>query len=421
MQTASRTHIILGHRASPFSNQILTGGIGCKGAAADPEGPPASRSFLSPYEYEKHPCFCWTVTVVHGEVLKNAWDSEHEGIGTPSPTFDRITACDLFWEVIMRRFAVVFFWVGALCMAGIGVGLVQAQSYPSQTIQLVIPAAPGDGGDIAARLLIEELVKILKVPVVPVNKPGAAAAMGTDFVAKSKKDGYTLLYGITAGTVYSPAQTETPYDPIRDLDCLGFTMFFPCLFSVQAESSWKSFKEVVDYAKKNPGQFRCSTLGMGSINDLQIDMIKAVTKMDISKIPFKGATPAVTGLLGGHVEATFIARPVTESHHKSGKLRALLVDRKLADLPEVPTLRELGYDLDLPSPWAGIYGPAGMPEEVKKVLVPAIEQAMKSPEIDAKLKDLYFLPSYMPPAEQRKLQVRDYENARAMLKKAGGQ
>ena len=321
----------------------------------------------------------------------------------------------------MKHFAVVLFLLTVLCTITLSAQNSQAQSYPSQTIQLVIPAAPGDGGDIAARLLIEELVKILKVPVVPVNKPGAAAAVGTEFVAKSRKDGYTLLYGITAGTVYSPAQTETPYDPIRDLDCLGFTMFFPCLFSVQAESPWKSFKEVVDYAKKNPGQFRCSTLGVGSINDLQIDMIKAATKVDISKIPFKGATPAVTGLLGGHVEATFIARPVTEAHHKSGKLRALLVDRKLADLPEVPTLKELGYDLELPSPWAGIYGPAGMPDEAKKVLVPAIEKAMKSPEIDAKLKELFFLPSYMPPAEQRKLQIKDYENAKAMFKAAGGQ
>lgn len=318
----------------------------------------------------------------------------------------------------MRRCAFVCFLFLALCMVGVGVGSVQAQAYPSQTIQLIIPAAPGDGGDIAARLLIEELTQILKVPIVPVNKPGAAASIGTDFVAKSKKDGYTLLYGITAGTIYHPAQVECPYDPIRDLDTLGFTMFFPCLFSVQAESPWKSFKEVIDYAKKNPGKFRCSTLGVGSINDLQLDMITSITKTDISKIPFKGAVPAVTGLLGGHVEATFIARPVTEAHHKSGKLRALLLDRKLADLPQVPTLKEVGYDMELPSPWAGIYGPAGLPDDVKKVLVPAIEKAMKAPAVDSKLKQLYFLPNYMPPTEQRKLQIKDFENAKAMFKKA---
>ncbi len=318
----------------------------------------------------------------------------------------------------MRRFVAMVFLLPALYIAGIGVQPLHAQPYPSQPIQLVIPSAPGDGGDIAARLILEELTKILKTPVVAVNKPGAAAAVGTDFVAKSRKDGYTLLYGITAGTVYSPAQTETPYDPIRDLEPLGFTMFFPCIFSVQAESPWNTFTEVIDYAKKNPGKFRCSTLGVGSINDLQLEIIKSITKTDISKIPFKGATPAVTGLLGGHVEATFVARPVSEAHHKSGKLRALLVDRKLSDLPNVPTLRELGYNRDLPSPWAGIYGPAGLPEEVKKVLVPAIEQAMKSPEINAKLKELYFLPTYKAPADHRQLLVEDYENAKAMIKKA---
>lgn len=312
--------------------------------------------------------------------------------------------------------AMVFLFL-ALCTTVFWVQPLQAQQYPSQTIQLVIPAAPGDGGDIAGRLLMEELSKILNTPFVAVNKPGASASVGTDFVAKSKKDGYTLLYGITAGTVYAPAQTETPYDPIRDLEPLGFTMFFPCLFSVQSESPWRSFSEVIEYAKKNPGKFRTSTLGVGSINHLQLEIIKSITNTDISMIPFKGAVPAVTGLLGGHVEATFIGRPVSEPHHKSGKLRALLVDRKLADMPNVPVLKDLGYNRDLPSPWSAIYGPAGLPEEVKKVLVPAIEKAMKSPAILAKLKEMYFLPEYKAPAEHRKLLIEDFETAKEMLKK----
>ena len=319
----------------------------------------------------------------------------------------------------MRRFAATLCLSLVLCTLCIPVQTPQAQQYPSHPITIVIPAAPGDGGDIAARVLMEELTKILKTPIVAVNKPGAAAAVGTDFVAKSKKDGYTILYGISAGVIYSPALTpETiPYDPVRDLEPLGFHAFFPCIFSVQSESPWKTFQEVIDYAKKNPGKFRLSTLGVGSINHFQLEIIKAVTGADITMVPFKGASPAVTGLLGGHVESTFVALAVSEPHHKSGKLRGLLVDRKLADMPDIPTLRELGYARDLPSPCAGIFGPAGMPEEAKKVLIPAIEKAIKSPEVISRMDKIRYLTDYRPPAEHRKLWVEDYENARAMAKK----
>jgi tripartite-type tricarboxylate transporter receptor subunit TctC len=304
-------------------------------------------------------------------------------------------------------------------MLWIGIQTLHAQSFPSHPITLVIPAAPGDGGDIAGRVLMEELAKILKSPMVAVNKPGAAAAVGTDFVAKSKKDGYTILYGISAGTIYNPAlhPDTVPYDPIRDLEPLGFHAHFPCILSVQAESPWKTFQEVIEYARKNPGKFRLSTLGVGSINHFQLEIIKDVTGAEITMVPFKGAAPAVTGLLGGHVESTFVALAVSEPHHKSGKLRGILVDRKLADMPDIPTLKDLGYNRELPSPCAGIFGPAGMSEEAKKVLVPAIEKAIKSPEVIAKMDKIRYLTDYRPPAEHRKLWVQDYDNAKAMAKK----
>lgn len=321
----------------------------------------------------------------------------------------------------MRRFILfigLFLVLNTLCLR---VQTLQAQQYPSHPIQVIIPGAPGDAGDIAARLLIEELTKILKTSIVAVNKPGGAAAVGTDFVAKSKKDGYTLLYGITAGTVYSPAlnQETTPYDPVRDLEPLGFHAFFPCAFCVQSESPWKNFTEVIEYAKNNPGKFRCSTLGVGSINHFQLGIIMSLTGVDITMVPFKGASPAVTGLLGGHVEGTFIGLPVLDPHMRSGKLRGVLLDRKVADLPNIPTLRELGYTRDLPSPWAGLYAPAGIPEDVKKVLIPAIEKAIKTPDVISKMQKMLFLPTYKPPAEHRVLLVEDYENAKALVKKMG--
>src|SRR3990172_741776 len=156
---------------------------------------------------------------------------------------------------------------------------LQAHAYPTHPIQLVIPSAPGDGTDIAARLFAEELAKVLKSPVVPLNKPGASATLGTDFVVKSKKDGYTLLYANTSAVVYSKAANpETvPYDPIKDLEPLGFHCFFPLSVAVQEGAPWKTFGELIDYSKKNPGKVRVSTPGQGSIDHFNLEIIQSLT------------------------------------------------------------------------------------------------------------------------------------------------
>lgn len=301
---------------------------------------------------------------------------------------------------------------------GIGVQVLHAQSYPQHPINLVIPGAPGDAMDIAARTFAEELAKILKTPIVPINKPGGASTVGTDFVAKGKKDGYTILYSNTSGLVYKPAFSpgETPYNPLRDLEPLGLHVFFPDSISVQAESPWKSFPEVIDYAKKNPGKFRIGTLGVGSINHFRLEIIKSVTGADITMIPFKGASPAVTALLGGHIEAAFVAYAISRAHYESGKLRGILADQKVSD---IPTLSQLGYNKDLPPTYFALLAPAGIPEEAKKVLIPAIEKAAKNPELNARLQKMWFIPNYKSPAELRSLMKNDYENAVVIVKKMG--
>src|SRR5512139_2450840 len=164
------------------------------------------------------------------------------------------------------------------------VPLLRAETYPTHTIQVVIPGAPGDAVDLAGRVAIEELEKILKVPVVVVNKPGGGASVGTDFVAKAKKDGYTLLYSMSSGLVYNPAfnPEEIPYNTLRDFDPLALHVTFPDGIWVRTEAPWKNFAEVIDYSKKNPGKFRCGTLGIGSINHFRIEIVKSVTGADIT-------------------------------------------------------------------------------------------------------------------------------------------
>ena len=321
----------------------------------------------------------------------------------------------------MRRyfFVVIFFLVA--CGFSLEVPPILAQAYPTHPIQLVIPGAPGDAVDISARSVAEELSKNLKISVIAVNKPGGGSTIGTDFVAKSKKDGYTLLYALSSGLIYNPISNpdSVPYDPLRDLEPLGLHVNFPTVISVQSESPWKNFHEMIDYAKKNPGKFRCGTLGIGSINHFQLEMIKSLTGVDITMVPFKGASPAVTALLGGHIESAFVAVVLSQPHYQSGKLRGILLDQRVTDLPDIPTLPQLGYQQDLPCSFFGFFAPAGIPEEAKKVLVPAIEKAIKTPEVTAKLQKMWYITNYKSPSELKHLLTENFEKVKAIAQKIG--
>jgi tripartite-type tricarboxylate transporter receptor subunit TctC len=212
---------------------------------------------------------------------------------------------------------------------------------------------------------------------------------------------------------------SVPYDPIHDLEPLGMHVNFPTVISVRADSPWKHFSEIVEYARKNPGKFRCGTLGVGSINHFQLEIIKSITNTDINMVPFKGASPVVTAVLGGHIEAAFVAVVLSQPHYESGKLRGILLDHKVAALPDIPTLRDVGYPQDLPVSFFGFFATAGIPDEAKKVLIPAIEKAIKTPELMTKLQKLWYITNYKSPAELRQMLTENYEKAKSIAKKMG--
>jgi len=161
----------------------------------------------------------------------------------------------------------------------IGTTKPEAQSYPSYPIRIVIVAGPGDASDTTSRLLGEELSKILKTPIIPINKPGAGSTLATDFVVKSKKDGYTILYANTSAIIYAKASNPEaiPYDSLKDLEPLGLHCCFPSTVTVQESSPWKTFEELVEYAKKNPGKLSIGTSGQGSIDHFNVEIIKSLT------------------------------------------------------------------------------------------------------------------------------------------------
>jgi len=276
---------------------------------------------------------------------------------------------------------------------------LHAQGYPNQAINLVLPYAPGDTGDVAGRAMAEELAKILKVPVVPVNRPGAGATMGTESVVKAKKDGYTILIGPNAAMISTRILNPDTvrYDPLKDLTPLGLATRSPLVLAVRSDAEYKNFRELIEYSKKNPGKIRVGTFGVGSGGHFVVEIINSITGAGMTMVPFKGASPAITAVLGGHVEAVCPALGTITGHLKGGTLKGVVISSKFPDFPDIPTLEQLGYRQKLWGVWWAFFAPAGVSAEVTGVLIPAIEKAAKNPAITAKLAALGIVQDYLPP------------------------
>jgi tripartite-type tricarboxylate transporter receptor subunit TctC len=296
-----------------------------------------------------------------------------------------------------------------------------AQSYPSGPITLVIPLAPGDGTDVAGRAMAEELAKLLKVPVVPVNRPGAGMVIGTDSVVKAKKDGYTIL--LTPNAAVISARILNPesvtYDPLKDLTPLGLTTRTPILLAVREDAPYRTFGEMVEFSKKNPGKVRVGTVGTGSVGHLNLEMINTLTGANLTMVPFKGGAPGITALLGGHIEGGAFSLGALSSHVKGGAVRGMVVSNSFPGYPEIPTLTKLGYRQNLLGVWFAFFAPAGVPADVTKTLAVAIEKVARDPAIAAKLVSFGILQDYAPP-EKLVAEIREeHRTVEELAKKAG--
>jgi tripartite-type tricarboxylate transporter receptor subunit TctC len=321
---------------------------------------------------------------------------------------------------LMKRFILCF----GICLIAFGwvieVPQTQAQKYPNRTIQMIIPNVPGSIMDINSRLLAEDLGKILGTQIIPNNKPGAATTLGTDVLSKSKKDGYTIGYvsnSIVYARILNPETMH--FDPDKDIEPLGLHIVVPLAVAVRADAPWKTFNELLDYAKKNPETLRVATMGIGSPAHFNIEIIQSLTGAKFTHIPFKGGESVITPLLGGHIEIVYDAVNKLYTHVDAGKMRLLLLTTKMADFPNIPTLADLGYKQNLVSTWFSLYSPSGLPEDVKKVLVPAVEKAMKNQETKTKIEQMKFVVEYKSPSEMKKMVSDEYKTAVEVADKAG--
>lgn len=297
--------------------------------------------------------------------------------------------------------------LGALSAVALTFGMtgVQAQqAYPNAPIRIVVGYAAGGTTDILARSLGEQLGKILGQTVIVDNKPGAASNIGAAFVAQAKPDGYTLYMATVASHGINPAlyRGKMTFDPIKDFAPISLVASIPLMLVVNPSLPAKSIKELVDYAKKNPGKLNYASSGNGSPGHLAAAVFNDATKVEIEHIPFKGGNPANTSVLAGETQMTFATVPGALPHVVSGKLIALGVTTKQrsSQLPDVPTISEAAglpdYDI---STWNALLAPKGTPEAIVTKLNAAIVQAMKSPELRQRFEKEGAMPMTSTPKE----------------------
>ena len=294
-----------------------------------------------------------------------------------------------------------------------------AQTYPDRPIQVIIPYAAGSNTDIAARMLLLELEKILGTKIIANNRPGASGVLGTDFVIRGKNDGYTLLYTGSSPLVIAPIINPeiVHYDPAKDLDPLGLHFFTPVGFNVRSSAPWKTFPEIVEYGKKNPKKLRIASSGVGHSTHFMLEVMQAETGVQFTHVPFAGGEAVITAVLGGHVEGSCDAFSKQIPHMESGKMRPLLVTNKVPAFPNVPTITEFGYKQDLPGSWLVVCAPSRIPEDARKVLVPAIEKAVKNTK--SKIEEMGGVLAYKSPSEFRKMWEVEYKQTFEIATKIG--
>ena len=299
--------------------------------------------------------------------------------------------------------------------------IASAQPFPGGPVSIVVPLAPGDAADISARTMAEEMSHRLGVPVLAVNRPGAGGAVGAASVVQAKKDGQTILFAQNSALTFRPAvdPQSVSYDAQKDLLPLGISSRTPSVLVVRSDAPYKTFAEFIEYAKKNPGQVRVGHPGSGSVGEFCILLVNALAGVDLVPIPHTGAAPAVTALRGGHIEGVVLALGALGSHIKAGTLRGLATSNKAAEYADIPTLKELGYKEELFGVWFSYLAPAGIPEEARKVLVGAIEQAVKAPAVAARLAPLGILQAYASPEAQAVEMREEFRRVAEMAKRAG--
>src|SRR4051812_20159666 len=261
-----------------------------------------------------------------------------------------------------------------------------AQTYPTKPVRIIVPYAPGGNTDFTARAVAEKLSDAFKRQVVVDNRPGAATNIGSELVAKAAPDGYTLLMGGAANAINMSLFAKLPYDTLRDFDPIALCVQGANVLVIHPSLPAKNLKELIALAKAQPGKLNYGSSGLGSSNQMAGELFNIMAGIKIVHVPYKGNAPALTDLLGGHVEMIFSGVPALLPHIQTGRVRAIAIGslKRFPALPQVPTFDEAGLKGYEATTWFGMLAPAKTPKDIVSRLNVEVDKAIKSADIQQK-------------------------------------
>jgi tripartite-type tricarboxylate transporter receptor subunit TctC len=320
----------------------------------------------------------------------------------------------------MTRFLRSLACLGLLSLAG---AVFAQDTWPSRPIRLVVPFVAGGASDILARVVGQGLSDELGQPVVVDNRAGAGGNIGSDHVAKSAPDGYTLvLASVGTHAINSSLYKKMPYDPVKDFTPIALFATVPTVLVVNPQVKANSARELLALAKARPGALNYASAGIGTTQHLAGEMLKESAGIDVVHVPYKGGGQAVGDLLAGQVTFMFPNIPVVHGHIKAGRLKALAVasSRRSSALPDVPTIAEATglKDFDV-STWFGILGPAGLPAETARKLNRAINKVIASDAVKTRLEAQGATPLESTPEAFREFMFKEVDKWARVVKRAG--
>jgi tripartite-type tricarboxylate transporter receptor subunit TctC len=297
-------------------------------------------------------------------------------------------------------------WLLAVFLAG-SAGIAGAQAYPAKPVKLIVPFAAGGVADITARVLAQKMGDTIGQQVLVDNRPSAGGIIASEAVAKAEPDGYTLLFITNGNAVSATLFKSLPYDTVKDFAPVSTVGFFDLVVLVNADSKLGSLKDLVQFAKANPGKLNIGTINIGSTQNLAAELFKSMAGIDAQVVPFKATPAVVTALRGNDVHAAFeILAPVLPQI-KGGAVKALAItsNRRFTALPDVPTVAEAGVPGYQASSWNGVAAPARTPRAIVDRLNREIRAAVASADVKRRLEELGVDARASTPAELRQLLV----------------
>jgi tripartite-type tricarboxylate transporter receptor subunit TctC len=316
----------------------------------------------------------------------------------------------------MNRQKIAAFFVSLLFA-----GLACAQAYPNRPVKVVVPWPPGQATDIAARIVAQKLQEALGQPFVVDNRSGAGGSIGSDLVAKSAPDGYTLLASSSGPISIMPNLQKTPYESLRDFAPVSLIALAPFALVTKPDFPAKDAKEFVALVRANPDKFAFASSGTGATAHLVAELFNSMAQLKARHVPYKGSAPALTDVMNGQVDYTLETVASVVNHVKSGRLRAYGVSyaRRASGMPDVPPLAEAanlpGYDIGA---WIGYSAPAGTPREVLGRLSGEIRKAMQAADLKERYLALGLEPASMEPDEMAAFLRKEQERYGSIVKGA---